>query len=467
MEGKELMIPGTPQNFQKYLFSEDIKKKFEVAVPKWLSVDRLLRVVFTSVMRNPKLLQCTTESLLSSIMQCAQLGLEPILGRAHLIPYRNNKKPGKPLECQFQPGYQGLVDLAERSGKVETVKAHVVYENDDFEIEYGLNERLVHRPKMDGNRGKPIGSYTVWTRKSGAKTYTFMLLDDIYRDFRSKSVAYNYAIKDKREDTPWIENEPEMLKKSLVKRHSKLEPASVDFMEAVEIDNMVDIGGRTQLPFFNGSLVPIEDKTIEEAAKHFDEKIAKTAITAIEADNLNTYLSKSAEHFEKSIEEIKAEAIKDFDGFWKQFEIWEKGQQPSKKKSALSAEEQEIRAGFINVKKPGTLRGTEEILRPEIPNWSKALRQEWDDKWLRIMREPYELEEPEVDKTQEEKPLSQTEESPDPSVFLNCPETYEERPEKNEEGRINIDVCDNACSKKQSCLAYTLYHKNALADGQE
>ena len=87
MEEKALTVPGTPQKFQNYLFSEDIKKKFEMAVPKWMSVDRLLRVIFASVMRNPKLLQCTTESLLSSVMQCAQLGLEPILGRAHLIPY--------------------------------------------------------------------------------------------------------------------------------------------------------------------------------------------------------------------------------------------------------------------------------------------------------------------------------------------------------------------------------------------
>ncbi len=268
-------VPGTAQQFQKYLFSDDMKNKFQMAVPKWLSVDRLLRIVFSSVLKTPKLLQCTTESLMNAVMQCAQLGLEPILGRAYLIPYKNNKKPGKPLECEFQPGYQGLVDLAERSGKIETVKAHVVYENDEFEIEYGLDERLIHKPKMDGNRGKPIGSYTVWTRKTGVKTYTFMLLADIYRDFRSKSVAYNYAIRDKRTDTPWIENEPEMLKKSLVKRHSKLEPASVDFMEAVEIDNMADIGQSSGLALLNGldPAVSLDEKLKATAKVHAGEDI--------------------------------------------------------------------------------------------------------------------------------------------------------------------------------------------------
>jgi len=338
MEEKALMVLGTPQKFQSYLFSEDIKKKFEMAVPKWMSVDRLLRVVFTSVTRNPKLLQCTTESLLSSIMQCAQLGLEPILGRAHLIPYNNNKQINgkwvKVLECQFQPGYQGLVDLAERSGKIETVKAHVVYENDEFDIEYGLNERLVHKPQRT-DRGKPIGAYTVWTRTSGVKTYTFMFLEDIYRDFRSKSTAYTHAVRDKRTDTPWIENEPEMLKKSLVKRHSKLEPASIDFMTAVELDNMIDIGERPQ-----STLLSFEPEIIDQAdlVKQFDDSIPKD----INQDLLTTFLDKSREVFEKEIDEIKVEACEDLQVFWKQYRIWEKNQRPKKEKKGKPKEDPQV-----------------------------------------------------------------------------------------------------------------------------
>lgn len=394
-------IPGTAQEFQKYLFSDDMKSKFQMAVPKWLSVDRLLRVVFSSVLKTPKLLQCTTESLMNSIMQCAQVGLEPILGRAHLIPYRNNKKPGKPLECQFQPGYQGLVDLAERSGKIETVKAHVVYEYDDFEIEYGLNERLVHRPKMDGNRGKPIGAYTVWTRKTGAKTYSFMLLGDIYRDFRSKSVAYNYAVRDKRTDTPWIENEPEMLKKSMVKRHSKLEPASVDFMEAVEMDNMADIGQQSQVALLN-NLTDIdmsEDSQTRANIAQFDATIPKD----INLKSLATFLAKASETFEKSIDDIKAEATTDFDGFWNQFKNWERNQKPKR-----------------------TRKKKETVSPPE------------------------------------DKPKAS--EKPESPLMLHCPMTYEEIPKKNDEGNVPFEWCqvlDN-CNPgwQEKCVPFQKHSEN-------
>ena len=399
-------IPGTAQEFQKYLFSDDMKNKFQMAVPKWLSVDRLLRVVFSSVLKNPKLLQCTTESLMGAVMQCAQLGLEPILGRAHLIPYKNRKKKGEPLECQFQPGYQGLVDLAERSGKIEAVKAHVVYENDEFEIEYGLNEKLVHKPKMDGNRGKPIGAYTVWTRKSGAKTYSFMLLDDIYRAFRSKSEAYRYAMKQKRTDTPWIENESEMLKKSLVKRHSKLEPASVDFMEAVEVDNMADIGEPSQAALLTASMEMGDDAQKRADIEQFDATIPQD----INLESLSTFLAKASETFEKSIDDIKAEAAQDFDGFWNQFRIWEKNQKPKR------------------------TRKKKETIEPSV-------KEESED-------------------TSEEKPPQ--EEKADPPIMLNCPRDYDEIPEKNDDGRVNAVWCENNCNPewRGSCVSFEKYQEN-------
>lgn len=52
-------------------------------------------------------------SFLAALMNAAQLGLEPNtpLGQAYLIPYKNKSV----LECQFQIGYKGLIDLAYRN----------------------------------------------------------------------------------------------------------------------------------------------------------------------------------------------------------------------------------------------------------------------------------------------------------------------------------------------------------------
>ncbi len=77
----------------------EIKK----ALPKHVSAERIARIAFTEIRKNPQLLDCSQASLLGAIMTAAQLGLEPgPTGQCYLIPYRN-KKLGT-VECQFQLG---------------------------------------------------------------------------------------------------------------------------------------------------------------------------------------------------------------------------------------------------------------------------------------------------------------------------------------------------------------------------
>ena len=102
------------------------------------------------------------------MMQAAQLGVEPNtpLGQAYLIPYRNHGQ----LECQFQLGQKGLIDLAYRSGEITSISAHEVCENDDFEYELGLEEKLKHKPALK-DRGAVILYYAVFrTENCGSST---------------------------------------------------------------------------------------------------------------------------------------------------------------------------------------------------------------------------------------------------------------------------------------------------------
>ena len=74
-------------------------------------------------------------SFIAALMNAAQLGLEPNtpLGQAYLIPYKNKGI----LECQFQIGYKGMIDLAYRTGQVQMIQAQIVREHDFFEYQYG------------------------------------------------------------------------------------------------------------------------------------------------------------------------------------------------------------------------------------------------------------------------------------------------------------------------------------------
>src|SRR5436190_12140398 len=89
---------------------QEMKPAIAAVLPKHLTPERMAMIAFTAMRRTPKLMLCTKESIIGAIMTAAMLGLEPSgpLGHGALIPYGT--------ECQFQPMYQGLLDLARRSG---------------------------------------------------------------------------------------------------------------------------------------------------------------------------------------------------------------------------------------------------------------------------------------------------------------------------------------------------------------
>lgn len=115
--------------------------ELQQCLPKHMSADRMIRVYLGAIRQNPKLLDCTPESLFSSILEAATLGLETdgILGHAYLVPYKN--------ECQLQAGYRGLLDLVRRKGKV-VVKTRCVYRGDEFDYSEGDDDYIRHKPNQ-------------------------------------------------------------------------------------------------------------------------------------------------------------------------------------------------------------------------------------------------------------------------------------------------------------------------------
>lgn len=99
-------------------FLPEIKR----ALPKHLDGDRMARIALTAFRRTPKLADCDPRSVFAAVIQASQLGLEPdTLGRSYLVPYKKSKKVGKEWqeswECNFIPGWRGLVDLVSRAGQ--------------------------------------------------------------------------------------------------------------------------------------------------------------------------------------------------------------------------------------------------------------------------------------------------------------------------------------------------------------
>ena len=202
-------------------------KQFATALPKHVNSERFVRIAITTIRQNPKLAKCSQESLLGALMVSAQLGLEPgTLGQCYLIPFEN-KKAGT-VECQFQIGYKGLIELLRRSGQLSDIYSYTVYENDDFNIEYGLSRTLTHKPNFD-ERGEIKGFYAVAILKDGAKAFEYMTKEEIVKhEEKYRKGSYKNDV--------WNKNFEEMAQKTVVKKLLKWLPVSVEFLEMAAKD---------------------------------------------------------------------------------------------------------------------------------------------------------------------------------------------------------------------------------------
>lgn len=201
-----------------------MKPEIEKALPSVLTPERFTRMVFTALSSTPRLQECTPQSFLGAMMQAAQLGVEPNtpLGQAYLIPYGR--------QVQFQLGYKGLIDLAYRSGEVQSIQAHEVHEGDEFEYELGLNPRLKHIPALK-DRGPVILYYAVIKLKNGGEGFEVMSREDVETFAKKKSKSYG--------DGPWQTDFDEMAKKTLLKKVLKYAPLKTDFVKAVATDETI------------------------------------------------------------------------------------------------------------------------------------------------------------------------------------------------------------------------------------
>lgn len=189
------------------------------ALPRHISPERFTRVALTAIRTTRGLDRCKPASFLGALMTAAQLGLEPNtpLGHAYLIPYGT--------ECTFILGYKGMIDLARRNGV--SIVARTVYENDHFEVDYGLDERIVHHPTL-GDRGPAVAWYAVARWDGGHMVQVATPADIEARKSRSAAA--------KSKSSPWTTDFDAMARKTVVRMMAPYLPLSVEMANAVAVD---------------------------------------------------------------------------------------------------------------------------------------------------------------------------------------------------------------------------------------
>lgn len=256
------------KTFQDFVNGDKFKEELQIALPKHLTVDRFIRVLMTATIKNPLLLQCTQESLFAGIFSAAQAGLEIDGREAHLIPFQNNKKPGRPYEAQVIFDYKGTAKLVMNSGLVSNIHADVVCDKDEFEYDKGDVKH--HRINLRQPRGEAYAAYCIIRMKDGTEKCEVMTKQEIYA-VRARSRA--------KDAGPWVTDPGEMWKKTVFKRASKWVPLSAEVRRALvdeDREDPVNVTPKSSLAAFmgtegqgdgpSGSESPVPPAPVQEAA---------------------------------------------------------------------------------------------------------------------------------------------------------------------------------------------------------
>lgn len=215
---------------------------FQAVLPAHVDSDRFARLVLTACKSTPELMACFNTaqgkmSVLVAAMQSAALGLEPNTPaeEAWLLPSNNKGADGKNrMEARLHIGYKGYLKLARESGEISKIVARCVREGDHFEYEYGINERLVHRPAPSGERGDLLYVYAIaWYTSGAAPQFDVLDRDAVHA---RRAMSQSYKSKSGRPYSPWTTNTESMWEKSGIRKLAHMLPRTPKLNAAMAAD---------------------------------------------------------------------------------------------------------------------------------------------------------------------------------------------------------------------------------------
>lgn len=194
------------------------------------------QVVITEIKKNVKLQEAFLKnpaSLFASILHCAELDLSPsqMVGEFFFIPFKDTITPVL--------GYKGLITLLLRSDKIKKIWTEVVYEDDDFVYEMGLEPKLVHIPNHDTPRTPDKIKFVYACAKLEDNEVTFKVMSkiEIKAIVDILKVPNELYFNAKKDPENW------MIKKVVLKQLAKMLPKQDDRLKkAISTDDNIEGG---------------------------------------------------------------------------------------------------------------------------------------------------------------------------------------------------------------------------------
>ena len=300
-------------------------------LPRHMTPDRMMKLVYAAATKTPKLMQCTPASIGMCLTTCSELGLEPgdVRGHVYLIP-RENRKAGV-MECTLQIGYKGYAELGRRSGEIASVDASVVYKGEPFLVARGAHPDIQHEWRSDIDRSDSalVAAYAVVRLKDGSIAFEVLTRQEIDAR-RARSMS--------RDNGPWVTDYARMARKTALRAlfTGGLVPMSAEIVRAIEVDNddIIDVEAEKEpsKPSAAKSAASASLKALAHAAVQDDDitdpedAVTLNPLADLKADldkcdsadavtaTLNTWLKSSDESLHGEIKVFCKERAK---AFWK------------------------------------------------------------------------------------------------------------------------------------------------------
>ena len=234
--------------------------------------------VLQVVNSNDMLKNADPQTVFSAACMAATLNL-PInnnLGFAYIVPFRNNK--ANRTEAQFQLGYKGFIQLAQRSGQFKRINACATYSDDTEQTVYErLTSLLPKKPT-----GQITGYIAYFQLLNGYEAHLAMSIEEL------TAHSQKYSQTAKKGFGVWKDNFDAMAQKTVIKLLlSKQAPLSIDtpLATAVQADQAVihDVDGE-QVFIYEDNQRP--QQAIEMNLDN-DENLLNTVISQIQNGTLD------------------------------------------------------------------------------------------------------------------------------------------------------------------------------------
>lgn len=233
---------------KQFFNAPTIQKAFDDV---WKGAGTQFAVSILSVLQGSRSLKsASNESIYAAAMKAAVLNLpiEPSLGRAYLVPYKG--------QAQFQLGYKGLIELAQRSGQYKNINAGIVYKSQLISYNPLFEELILDFSKP---QDEIVGYFAAFKLLNGFEKVSFWTVEKVTA--HGKKFSKSFA------SGPWKTDFDAMAQKTILKDIlSKYGPLSVEMQKAIEEDNQDSTISTPK------DVTPQETNSLDDLIGHQNEK---------------------------------------------------------------------------------------------------------------------------------------------------------------------------------------------------